>query len=173
MILTNDKVSRSTLACTMLLLLGACATQQPSHGERFRSGATMEPMPVQAGDHLRPARRIRGDAPIVPISAALSGTPGFACLGYTVDPQGQVSDLKVVKASAPNFGVHAAHAVKDWVFEPALREGQPFASSYRQYFGFNGEDKDTDRQDCVTSRPPVSAAGNSASPRSTGSSAGD
>jgi len=104
-----------------MLLLAGCAAQQTGQGQRFRSGAAMEPMPVQTGDHFRPARRIRGDAPIVPVSAVLNGTPGYVCLAYTVDPQGQVIDLKVVKASAPIFGAHVAHAVKEWVFEPALR----------------------------------------------------
>ena len=81
-------------------------------------------------------RRISGTAAIYPFTAAMKNDCGSAQVEFTIGEDGKTRDIKVIKSSTPYFGGHSAFAVKDWLFEPARKDGKPVAVTVRQDFSF-------------------------------------
>jgi TonB family protein len=85
-----------------------------------------------------PPKLISGKAPLYPVSHARAGSSGFADVAFTVGPDGKTYDMHVIRASYPYFGSHTIVAVRDWRFEPALKNGKPVPVKARVVMPFNG-----------------------------------
>ncbi len=99
---------------------------------------------VQADDWSRVAARQAGGSapappravpkaihkvsPDYPESERASRVEGVVVLALRVDKSGQVSDARVVRSLGKAFDEAAVEAVRQWRFEPLLRDGQPTES---------------------------------------------
>lgn len=92
------------------------------------------PKPV---GETRAATVVSPAAPQYPIEAARNQTSGYAVVEFTVAADGSVQDPHIVD-SAPRrvFDNAAIQAVKRSKFEPALKDGQPVASTLRRRIDF-------------------------------------
>lgn len=73
----------------------------------------------------KPAKLISGHEPTFPIQEeSWKRTRGEVELKFTIDAQGAVKDIKVLKATSDNFAREAIDAVTDWKFEPREVDGQ-------------------------------------------------
>lgn len=74
----------------------------------------------------RPLQLLSGDGPTYPPGARDGGVEGFVVVRYDVTVQGRVSNAEVVRAEpAEVFDDAALTAVRSWVFNPSLVDGQP------------------------------------------------
>jgi TonB family protein len=62
-----------------------------------------------------------------PHALLLEGKGGTASVEFTVQPTGNVSDVKIREATYPEFGRALTAAVEQWLFSPALNEGRTVA----------------------------------------------
>lgn len=62
-----------------------------------------------------------------PHALLLEGKGGSASVEFTVQPTGNVSDVKVREATHPDFGRALAATMEQWLFSPALSEGRTVA----------------------------------------------
>ena len=78
---------------------------------------------ITAFQPAKPKKRID---PRYPVSAARRGQEGWVKMSYVIDEEGNVQDAVV-----DDFGGHrdfkrkALHALKQWKYEPAMKNGQP------------------------------------------------
>ena len=80
-----------------------------------------------------------GPAPVYPKDALDSGLEGRVSLTVAIGPDGSVSGVSVAKSSGHQILDDAAvRAVKrDWVFQPALKNGKPVAGAVTVVFEFS------------------------------------
>jgi TonB family protein len=88
------------------------------HGIRPRSVEAGRAPPWTVEPRLR-----RSADPVYPYALGVQGTAGEAEVEFVVDVAGAVSGVKVVSATAPEFGAALAAAVEQWAFVPA-RDGE-------------------------------------------------
>jgi protein TonB len=95
------------------------------------------PAPKPVGE-TRAAVVVSAAAPDYPIQAARNQTSGYAVVEFTVSTEGAIQDAHIV-ASSPRrvFDSAAIQAVKQSKFQPALKDGQPVASTLRRRIAFN------------------------------------
>ena len=86
-----------------------------------------------------PPKLKSGRAPIYPASALLKGTPGTAVVSHCIEVDGTTSDAKVAESSGPHFGDHSLIAVKEWIYEPARKDGQAVRACVLTPFEFAGK----------------------------------
>lgn len=79
---------------------------------------------------------IRGTAAVYPISSLFSREPGSVIIEFTVGEDGIPRNFKVISATKKSFGDHAIIAIRDWRFEPALKNGKPVAFTIRHTTNF-------------------------------------
>ena len=85
------------------------------------------------GPSNRPLQLISGGGPTYPAAARADGIEGFVVVRYNVTLDGRVSDARVVRAEPPDiFDAAALAAVRSWVFNPPLVDGQPQPEIGRQ-----------------------------------------
>lgn len=85
--------------------------------ETFARGA------AKAEGDLQPPRLIHEVAPVYPEAAREAGVQGVVILSVRADAQGHVEDVMVLR-SIPLLDQAAIDAVKQWVYEPTLVNGQ-------------------------------------------------
>ena len=74
----------------------------------------------------RPLQLVSGGGPSYPAAARADGVEGFVVIRYDVTVQGRVSNAQVVRAEPPEvFDDAALKAVRSWVFNPPLVDGEP------------------------------------------------
>ena len=61
----------------------------------------------------------------------MQGIEGRIDLGLTLDATGDVTNVEVISATAPQFSDEATEAARHWHFRPAMRSGQPVADKIR------------------------------------------
>lgn len=66
--------------------------------------------------------------PKYPIELRQAGVSGQATVSFVVDPNGTVTDVKVVDATHKGFEYAASQAVQSWTFEPGMKEGRPVSA---------------------------------------------
>lgn len=88
-----------------------------------------------------PARPFFGPGPVFPKSLPRSVRTGKALVKLSVSSAGAVTESSVLEASAPEFGVAALDAVRQWRFLPKVEAGQPVASVVRMPFEFDADRK--------------------------------
>jgi len=70
------------------------------------------------------------------LSSLPSGTRGDVILDVTIDESGRISDLKLVKGIERTVDETVIATVRQWVFNPANRDGQPIASEQELLFHY-------------------------------------
>jgi protein TonB len=65
-----------------------------------------------------------------------SGTKGDIILDITIDENGKISDLKLVKGIEHAVDETVIATVRQWTFNPANRDGQPIASEQELHFHY-------------------------------------
>jgi TonB family protein len=75
--------------------------------------------------------------PVYPADAFLTGRSGRAVVRFVVDHQGRADPMKVVDATAPEFGEAAMASVATWRFKPAMRAGVPCSASIQLEYSFD------------------------------------
>jgi len=83
-----------------------------------------------------PPKLISGNAPVYPITRRFKGEPGSATLSYVIDADGLVKKIKILHATYKYFGDHAVIALRDWRFQPAIKDGKPVRVEVVQTFQF-------------------------------------
>jgi TonB family protein len=78
---------------------------------------------VRAEKDIQPPKLIKEVAPIYPEAARLAQVQGVVILGVKTDEQGRVADTIVLR-SIPLLDQAAMDAVKQWIYEPFLRDGK-------------------------------------------------
>jgi periplasmic protein TonB len=91
--------------------------------------------PVPVFDYDRPPRLVRQTKPKYPPDAFVKKVQGIVLVEFLVDTNGRVSRARVIQ-SIPMLDAAALEAVRDWVFYPALRRGQPVATLARAPVSF-------------------------------------
>ena len=114
-------------------------SRPPPPVPRQNAGATPS-LPSPAGP-TGPSRRVvplETNPPAYPREAALDGTQGYVVLEFTVDVEGETTDIQVVEAQPRGvFEREARRAVSRWRFQPALNNGQPIPQRLRQRLNFS------------------------------------
>ncbi len=80
-------------------------------------------VPLRADPRFKPPVPVRTTAPVFPAAMRHDGVSGFVLVNCLIDARGNVSDLKVEKATADAFVQPALDALKKWKFKPAQRGG--------------------------------------------------
>jgi protein TonB len=70
------------------------------------------------------------------LSSLPSGTRGDVIIDVTIDESGRISELKLVKGIGPTVDETVIATVRQWVFNPANRDGQPIASEQELLFHY-------------------------------------
>ena len=98
---------------------------------------TPPPAPQPTGE-TRAAQVVSPAAPEYPIQAARNHQSGFATVEFTVNPDGSVSNAHVISSNPGGvFNNAAIQAVSRSKFKPALKDGQPVASTLQRRIDFN------------------------------------
>jgi TonB family protein len=85
--------------------------------EKFAQGA------VKAEGEIKPPKLIKEVAPVYPEAARVAGVDGVVILGVRTDEAGRVVDSMILR-SIPLLDQAAIDAVKQWVYEPFLKDGK-------------------------------------------------
>lgn len=88
-----------------------------------------------------------------PAGLAEQGIVGGAILEIIVGANGNVSSVKVLRASHPEFATAASEGVKVWNFIPAMKDNQAVESRWRLAITFATDVKDADWMWRVAPRP--------------------
>ncbi|HRD03040.1 MAG TPA: energy transducer TonB [Candidatus Saccharicenans sp.] len=117
---------------------------RPMSGETIFSGRVEAPVRAELGGELRgvtgegalpldtvkalggikPPQLIKRVDPVYPEAARQAGVEGTVVLEVTTDIYGRVANIRVLK-SVPSLNQAAIDAVKQWVYEPLIIDGQP------------------------------------------------
>ena len=81
-------------------------------------------------------RTLSSVAPVYPFPLKREGITGFARVLLRVDEQGRVVDARVENASHREFGESAVKAVRQWRFEPGIKNGRRVSFQLMQPFSF-------------------------------------
>ena len=84
----------------------------------FESGA------VKAWNEVKPPRLIKPVDPIYPEEAKKAGISGAVILNVKADKQGNISDVMVLKSADESLSRAAITAVKQWKYEPFIKDGE-------------------------------------------------
>jgi protein TonB len=82
--------------------------------------------PVRVGGDIQRPRKIKDVKPVYPRLALASEVRGAVIVDLVVGPDGKVSDA-TIRQSIPALDQAALDAVRQWVFEPARRNGEAIA----------------------------------------------
>lgn len=85
---------------------------------------TPAPQRVRIGGTVKNGRLLKSVQPIYPEMAKAMHLQGKVKLAATVGPDGRVKSVKLISGN-PTFARAAEAAVKQWVYEPSLLDGEP------------------------------------------------
>jgi TonB family protein len=102
-------------------------------------------LPVAAraagGGEMAPPKLLKSVDPIYPEQARKAGVEGAVILEATTDVYGRVASIKVLR-SIPILDQAAVDALKQWVYEPAVINGQPKQVTFTVTVRFRLDSKD-------------------------------
>jgi len=78
--------------------------------------------------------------PVYPYAFLQDRVSGNVKMNFMIDEAGRVSDLNIVDATKPEFGLAMAAAVEAFQFLPALKNGKPIVSVLRMEQKFDPDD---------------------------------
>ena len=70
------------------------------------------------------------------LSTMADGTKGDVILDITIDESGRVSDLKLIRGIEHSIDETVIATIRQWVFNPANRDGHPIASQQELHFHY-------------------------------------
>jgi protein TonB len=79
---------------------------------------------VRIGGDIKPPKKLRHVPPVYPADAQANHVTGVVIIQARIEADGTVSRTLVLK-SVPGLDEAAVEAVRQWVFEPTLLNGQP------------------------------------------------
>ncbi|MDP1580550.1 MAG: TonB family protein [Candidatus Didemnitutus sp.] len=85
--------------------------------------AAAEPLDVAEADQDIPLRVIWQENPEYPFRLRREGVEGEARMGFRIDDEGFCRDVRVLSATAPEFGHAARAAVSFWRYSPEVKNG--------------------------------------------------
>jgi TonB family protein len=100
-------------------------------------GATTQATPPAEVAATSPPRLTQFVQADYPPDALAAGREGSVLLELTVDPTGHVTQATVVQPLSADFDAAALAAARNFVFEPARRDGAPVASILRYRYRFS------------------------------------
>jgi TonB family protein len=80
--------------------------------------------PVRAVDDIMPPKLIKKVEPVYPKTAKKEGIEGVVIIEATTDEYGRVVSTKILR-SIPELNQAAIDAVKQWIYEPKIIDGEP------------------------------------------------
>ena len=102
--------------------------------EKFAEGA------VKVKDAIKPPKLVKRVLPKYPEEASKAGVEGVVILQARTDVEGRVKDVMVLR-SVPALDQAAIDAVKQWVYEPLMIDGQPKEAVFTTTVRFALDDK--------------------------------
>ncbi len=123
---------------SLLAVVAICAARPLLAAERVKPDA-----PVQQEQPLAPKRIRLVDASFPELALRLGMTECVVDLQFTVLPDGSTADIEVTHSEpVPLFALfeeNAMRAVKQWRYEPVIRNGQPVAETVAVRIRFDGK----------------------------------
>lgn len=104
-----------------LALLLLCTSAAPLWAQAPQASPSAEP--VRVGGSIKVPARVKEVAPVYPEKARRSRIQGIVILDITVEPDGAVTNVKVLR-SIPDLSDAAIEAVKQWRYAPTLVDGK-------------------------------------------------
>jgi protein TonB len=112
---------RAFLSGALSLLLSA-ASGAPLRAEALRASPSVEP--IRVGTSVKAPAKVKEVAPVYPERARRSRIQGLVILDCTVNEEGVVTDVKVLRPIS-ELNDAAIDAVKQWRYQPAKVDGVP------------------------------------------------
>lgn len=109
--------------------------------EAFEKGA------VRCVGEIKPPRLIKTVDPVYPEEALKARVEGIVILGMRTDTQGRVSQVMVYNSKTPLLNPAAINAVKQWVYEPLIVEGEPKEAVFTTSVHFKLKPPKTEKAD--------------------------
>lgn len=107
-------MKKFTSLCALLVAAVATGYAPASHASEYQE--------LGCGADYGPTQQ---EAPVYPRRAASRGIEGYIIMGFTIEPDGAVSDIKVVDQQPINAFIRTAtHAVEGLRFPPCMINGQ-------------------------------------------------
>jgi TonB family protein len=91
--------------------------------DKFAKGA------VKVEGDIKPPKLFKETAPVYPEIARVAGVEGVVILGAKIDEEGKVKDVIVLR-SIPLLDQAAIDAVRQWVYEPMIIDGQAVSAVF-------------------------------------------
>jgi TonB family protein len=83
-----------------------------------------------------PPKFVKGYAPFFPEAEGRKRQIGYALAEFTITAKGTANNIRILKATTPNFAEEAGYTVRDWHFAPAKKNGEAVAVRARLPFTF-------------------------------------
>ena len=83
------------------------------------------PGALRVSGESQQAKLLKQVPPVYPEAARQAGTSGVVRLGVIITKEGRVRDIRAMNSAGMGFDVAAMKAVKDWVYQPTLLNGEP------------------------------------------------
>lgn len=85
---------------------------------------------VELGDS-EPPTIVKKVEPVYPVEARKALVQGMVVLEVTTDKEGRVAEAKVLRSDSSLLNQASIDAVKQWVYEPLIRDGKPVKMIFR------------------------------------------
>jgi len=106
-------------------------TQEPQHQEAEQKSEKKD---------IKPPKLIKKVEPVYPDEAKKAGVEGTVTLEAMTDTRGRVQEVKVLN-SVPELDQAAIDAVKQWVYEPMVIDGEPHGVTFTATCRFSLDDE--------------------------------
>lgn len=81
-----------------------------------------------------PPLLLSGTDPVYPVTELLTNRQGSSVIDFTIAEDGTTRDFSVVTTDEQHYASHAISAVRDWRYQPAIRDGCAVAVRVRHRF---------------------------------------
>lgn len=108
---------------TLGLLVPLAAIAQEK-GDSNKEQQAKRPSKIRVGGNVMQAKIVRKVTPVYPTEAKRAGIQGAVLLRVTIGEDGAVQDLDVM-SGPPELVQSASDAVRQWLYQPTLLNGQP------------------------------------------------
>lgn len=104
------------------------------------------PGAVRAVGRIQPPKLVRQVEPVYPEIARQAKVDGIVILEVMTDIYGRVQNVKILR-SIPLLDQAAVDAVRQWIYEPLIIEGEPRPVTFTVTVRFQLSDKDKDKEE--------------------------